>query len=99
VTWANYTAPAQALPVPQGWNGSVASSINTAGVIVGASMNGSNYVGIIWKNGQVQDLNTLIPSGNSWTLGATTLITDQGWILGTANNSADQTAQYILTPK
>ena len=57
------------------------------------------FDGAMGTNIQVQNLNALIPSGNSWTLGATTLITDQGWILGTANNSADQTAQYILTPK
>jgi hypothetical protein len=71
-----------------------ANSINTAGVIVGLSSTG---VGTIWKNGQAQDLNTLISSSNS-KLGEAKLITDQGWILGYIY-ATSQSTQYVLIPK
>lgn len=96
VTWADFTAPPQALPVlPGSSGGASAVSINTKGDIVGALWSGAP--GLIWINGQaqVQDLNTLIPSGSiSGTLGGASLITDQGWILGKASSG-----QYILIPK
>lgn len=96
VTWANFTAPPQALPLLPGSSGGVfAVSINNKGDIVGASQSGAP--GFIWKYGQAQvhDVNTLIPSGSiSGTLGNASLITDQGWILGKAGFG-----QYILIPK
>jgi hypothetical protein len=57
--------------------------------------------GVIWQtDGQVQDLNTLIPSGNSYTLCSASLITDQGWILGKADNdNPSLMGQYLLIPK
>jgi hypothetical protein len=96
VTWASVTASPQALPVLAGTSAdwSYANSINTAGVIVGTCGTGAS---VIWKNGQVQDLNNLIPSRGSQTLGEAKLITDQGWILGTIYGS--QSTQYILIPK
>ena len=97
VTWASVTASPQALPVLAGTSAdwSYANSINTAGAIVGLSSTG---VGTIWKNGQAQDLNNLIPSGSSQILGEAKLITDQGWILGYIY-ATSQSTQYILIPK
>jgi hypothetical protein len=96
VTWTSVTAPPQALPVLAGTSADwcYANSINTAGVIVGLSSTGA---GTIWKNGQAQDLNTLISSSNS-KLGEAKLITDQGWILGYIY-ATSQSTQYILIPK
>jgi hypothetical protein len=97
VTWTSITASPQALPVLAGTSADwcYANSINTAGVIVGLSSTG---VGTIWKNGQAQDLNNLIPSRGSQTLGEAKLITDQGWILGYVYGTG-QSTQYILIPK
>jgi hypothetical protein len=96
VTWTSVTGSPQALPVLAGTSADwcYANSINTAGVIVGLSSTG---VGTIWKNGQAQDLNTLISSSNS-KLGEAKLITDQGWILGYIY-ATSQSTQYVLIPK
>jgi hypothetical protein len=111
VTWASATAAPQALPLPPGSSLGLAyaTSINTAGVIVGGlGMSVGVYQGIltktngiVWQSGQPQDLNALIPSGNSWTMGEASQITDQGWILGTAYDPKNPgtTAQYVLIPK
>lgn len=97
VTWANANASPQALPLPSSlpeFGLSYAAGINTAGVIVGGVSNGKGGSDCtIWKNGQVQDLAVLI--GN-YALGPAQLITDQGWILGTAYYGYNQ---YILIPK
>jgi hypothetical protein len=97
VTWAGVNASPQALPLPYTPSNlgiTIAASINTVGVIVGSI---SNDVGggqcLIWKNGQVHDLADLI---NNYALGPARLITDQGWILGTAYYGYNQ---YILIPK
>jgi hypothetical protein len=97
VTWADVNSTPQALPLPSALSNlgiTTAAGINTAGVIVGSFSNG---VGggdcVIWENGQAQDLAALI--GN-FALGPAQLITDQGWILGTAYYGYNQ---YILIPK
>jgi len=101
VTWAGATEAAKALPLLSGSVSGYAASINTAGVIVGSG--GSNIWadGVIWQtDGQVQNLNTLIPSGNGYTLCSASLITNQGWILGNAaNDNLSLMGQYILIPK
>jgi hypothetical protein len=97
VTWADANALPQALPQPEGSVApgiNIATSINTAGVIVGSYFNG--YGGgacTIWKNGQAMDLAFLMSNQN---LGPAQLITDQGWILGTAYLPDNQ---YIIIPK
>jgi hypothetical protein len=97
VTWANVNASPQVLPLPgeQSLTGiTMASSINTAGVIVGSYTNlrgGGDCT--IWQNGQVKDLAVL---SNNYALGPALLVTDQGWIFGSAYYGYDQ---YILIPK
>lgn len=97
VIWSNATASPQALSLPLGQSmpGSYyASSINTAGIIVGSVGNG--YGGgdcTIWQNGQVKDLAVLL---NNYALGPAQLITDQGWILGSAYYGNNQ---YVLIPR
>ena len=108
VTWANAAASPQALPVPKGSLGySYATSINSSGDIVGGlgitldKYNAGVLTqtnGVIWKNGQVKDLNSLIPPDSTLTLGPATTITDQGLILGTISINGTK-AQYILIPK
>ena len=97
VTWANVNASPQILPLPyeQSQTGiTMATSINTAGVIVGSF---TDYQGggdcTIWQNGQVKDLAVL---SNNFALGPAQLVTDQGWIFGGAYYGYNQ---YILIPK
>lgn len=111
VTWASATAPALALPIFTQVNASdyqaSATSINSSGVIAGTfhgyTTAGDNiyFVAVLWKNGKITDLNTLIPAGNSATLTSATQITDSGWILGneTQNAAEVSTGQFILQPK
>lgn len=97
VMWADANASPQTLPLPfgQSLNGSYyAASINSAGVIAGSVGNG--YGGgecAVWKNDQVQDIAVLT---NNFSLGEAKLITDSGWILGTAYFGYNQ---YVLIPK
>jgi hypothetical protein len=97
VTWANVNASPQFLPLPgeQSLTGiTMASSINTAGLIVGSYTNlkgGGDCT--IWQNGQVKDLAVLT---NNFALGPAQLVTDHGWILGSAYYGNNQ---YILIPK
>jgi hypothetical protein len=96
VTWANVNASPQILPVPYVNIAGItnAASINTAGVIVGSYSNGQGGGRCtIWQNGQVKDLAALI---NNYSLGPAQLVTDHGWILGTAYYGNNQ---YILIPK
>jgi len=97
VIWPNADASPQALPLPFGQSmiGSYyAASINSAGVIVGSVGNGSGGGQCtLWKDGQVHDIAVLT---NNYSLGEAKLITDSGWILGTAYYGYNQ---YILIPK
>jgi len=97
VMWANANASPQVLPLPSGQSmigPYYAASINSAGVIAGSVGNG--YGGgecTVWKNDQVQDIAVLT---NNFSLGEAKLITDSGWILGTAYYGYNQ---YILIPR
>jgi len=110
VTWASGTAPAQALAAQFAQinsQSSAANSINSSGVIagsfVGYTVEGDDpfFRAVLWKNGKITDLNTLIPAGNAATLTAATQITDSGWIFGTYTTSINSvdTGQFILQPK
>ncbi len=106
--WASPTATAQYLP---GYDTSTASNdkasaINASGVVAGSAFSSGffpqNYHAVIWKNLQVQDLNSLIPSGTGWILTNATSINDQGVIVGTGQitvNGKLQTTAFLLTPK
>jgi hypothetical protein len=64
VTWASVNSSAITLPLLPGLSGRLAyvaaASLNTTGVIVGAPSEIINNYGVIWKNGQVQDLAILL---------------------------------------
>lgn len=74
---------------------SFAFSINAAGYIAGmANVNGSNAGGslndgsvhaVIWSpDGEVLDLNTLLPADSGWLLQSANSISDTGWVTGMA---------------
>lgn len=62
------------------------NDINNFGKVVGTG--DINYPDItvshafLWENGELKDLNTLLPSGSGWTLEKANAINDFGWIVG-----------------
>jgi probable HAF family extracellular repeat protein len=84
--------------------GSIAFGINKNGVIVGGSgtipLTGqANYRhAFVWQNGQMRDLNTLIPADSSLTLNVAYDIRDDGVIAGLGTDQAGNTHAFLLQP-
>jgi probable HAF family extracellular repeat protein len=82
--------------------GSDGDGINNEGQVVGGSWNEAQTVesGIIWQNGMMTDLNTLIPPDSPlYLVEATGTINDQGWIAGIATQiSTGDTHAFLLIP-
>jgi probable HAF family extracellular repeat protein len=75
-----------------------AFAINDSDQIVGDGFNQSPGThAIIWENGQVYDLNTLIPANSGWTLDKATAIGNDGTIVGYGTFDG-QTGAFELTP-
>ncbi len=75
-----------------------AKAINEAGLIVGIAQlpSGVSHA-VLWREGQVYDLNDLIPTGSGWILESALNVNDQGWIVGTGQlNFQDRT--FLLRP-
>ena len=67
---------------------SFARDVNDEGTIVGTSITPSFEVhAVIWNNGQVTDLNTLIPVGSGWTITNAFAISNDGRIFGEGFNA------------
>ena len=87
-------------------NAGGAVGMNAAGVLVGASYSttpipGFNHVdvhAVRWVNGQVQDLNALIPANSGWALEYAQGINDSGTIYGKGIFNGKETYFY-LSPK
>lgn len=87
-------------PLPGGPYGpdhihSTANGINKAGVIVGQSF--PDQRAVLWRNGQIRDLNRLIRANSGWVLTNATGINDAGQIVG-AGRLNGQLRAYRLTP-
>ena len=97
VVWTNGSATA--LPTLSGDTYSFASAINDSGVIVG--MAGIHHVtssehAVMWINGQITDLNSLLPANSGWTLQAATAINNSNQILGFGDYN-DTPTTFTLT--
>ena len=55
-----------------------AFAMNNSGTVVGTSANHA----VVWQNGQIYDLDNLIPADSGWTLTSATGINDAGDIVG-----------------
>jgi probable HAF family extracellular repeat protein len=81
---------------------SVATGINNHGQIVGYAGNYGDSAfydkAIIYSDGTMTDLNTLIDPGSGWTLQTANAINDNGQIVGYGINAAGQGHAYMLTP-
>ena len=72
---------------------SEAFDINNFGQVVGHSQ----AVPFIWDNGQIANLNSLIPQGLGWTLFRAVSINDNGWIVGEGRRFGVETG-FLLKP-
>ncbi|HEY3268782.1 MAG TPA: hypothetical protein VGM37_17835 [Armatimonadota bacterium] len=78
----------------------VATAINSAGRVVGyagALAEGGETAALMWENGEVRDLQTLLPSNSGWTLVAARDINDAGQIAGTGVFQGGYHG-FLLTP-
>ena len=77
---------------------SFARDINDHGTIVGTSITPSFEVhAVTWRDGQVTDLNTLIPPGSGWTLANANGISNDGRIVGEGFTPSGLKA-FVLVP-
>jgi len=105
--WSSVTAQPVTLPllpnaiVPQAYFGVNVGgmAMNGSGLVVGSSTDSSGaYRAAIWDNGQIEDLNDLIPSGSGWVLQGASWVNDNGEIVGIGTYGGYET-MYYLAPK
>ena len=82
---------------------SYAAAINADSQVVGSSIpvcNGdsSTFRAILWENGSIFDLNTLIPSSSTLYLQVTETINDRGEIAGTGMDASGNQHAFLLLP-
>jgi probable HAF family extracellular repeat protein len=81
---------------------SFAAAINSSGQVVGASSPicdfGDSARAILWQDGALFDLNTLIPSGSAVYLQLTNSINDAGEIAGTGVDANGNQHAFLLIP-
>jgi probable HAF family extracellular repeat protein len=75
-----------------------AGGINDQGQVVGySSDNGNNPHAFIWEDGELTDLNSLLPSGSGWELKSAADINEEGKIVGYGKYNGE-THGYLLIP-
>ena len=87
------------LGVPSGFTNSVANAINDDGDIVGYCYNAgsSKTHAFLYRNGQMIDLNSMVPSGSGWLLNQAAAINIQGQIVGSAIDSDSNPRAFVLS--
>jgi probable HAF family extracellular repeat protein len=77
---------------------SSASDINDAGQVVGSAGNPAGVTrAILYSNGAMQDLNTLLPAGSGWILREASAINNAGEIVGFGKHNG-ATRAFLLKP-
>ena len=79
------------------WDQSIAYDINDKGQVVGALQTGQTSHAFLWANGQMQDLNSLIPAYTGWVLLEARAINNKGRIVGFGTLNG-QTRAFLLKP-
>ena len=78
---------------------SYARGINSQGWVVGESTTASGpFHAFLERDGQMVDLNTLVPPQSGWTLTNATAINDNGAIVGDGTDPSGHQAAFLLTP-
>ncbi|MBM4117659.1 DUF3466 family protein, partial [bacterium] len=80
------------------WTHSIAYDINDKGQVVGALSTGQNSRAFIWANGQMRDLNDLIPQDSGWVLNEARAINERGQVVG-FGTFGGQTRAFLLEPQ
>jgi probable HAF family extracellular repeat protein len=75
---------------------SQALSVNNRGVIVGESCGAQGCRAVLWRNGSIVDLNTLVAPGYSDQLVYANDINDAGQITGQSTNAASKVSSSFL---
>lgn len=84
-------------------NATQATSINNLGTVVGYSTVISEYSkevsvhGFVWKNGNMRDLNQLLPANSGWEINSASAINNRGQIVGQGTFNGEK-KPYLLTP-
>jgi probable HAF family extracellular repeat protein len=77
---------------------SAAGGINSQGQVVGwSSDTGNNPHAFIWEDGELTDLNSLLPEGSGWELKSAADISDDGKIIGYGKYNGE-THGFLLIP-
>ncbi len=103
--WVPSAHSAVPLGTVAGDSGSIGLAINNHETVVGGSGSVSltaapSYThAFIWRNGQMNDLNTLVAPGASLTLNVAYAITDSGIIAGLGTDTAGETHAFVLMPR
>jgi len=74
-----------------------AYDINDRGQVVGSVYAAGVYRAVFWENGQMEDLNNLIPANSGWVLSEARAINNKGQIVGFGSING-QTRAFLLTP-
>ena len=78
---------------------SQANGINNLSQVVGYSSTTNNVVhAFIWQEGEMKDLNDLIPADSGWELSVANAISDRGEIVGTGNHDGELYRGFLLKP-
>ena len=76
-----------------------AGGINDQGQVVGySSDNGNNPHPFIWEDGEVTDLNDLLPEGSGWELKTAADINEQGEIVGYGKINGETHGYLLIAP-
>ena len=105
VLWPNGTTIPTDLGVVTGYAQSIANAINSMSQIVGCVTNGprcggSSTAAFLWENGDMVDLNTVVPPHAGVQLdGGDDYINDEGEILTSATLSNGERHAFLLIPR
>jgi probable HAF family extracellular repeat protein len=99
VLWQNGRTTPTDLGVIAGYADSIAFAINSQGQIVGCSGCFQNGPAVLWENGDMVDLNTLVPPHPGVQLiGGDAYINDRGEIVTSGILSNGDNHAFLLTP-
>jgi len=76
---------------------SKAAAINDKGQVVGNAYYRTDEAALLWQNGHVYEMNTLVPPHSGWKLQNADGINAQGWVIGNGIHNGIRRA-FLLTP-
>ena len=76
---------------------SKASALNDKGQVVGNAYYRTDEAALLWQNGKVYELNTLVPPRSGWKLQNALVINNRGWIIGNGIHNGIRRG-FLLTP-